>query len=157
MKIFSIEHYENKIEELQKLADIVAYRAGYADGLAEVRKEMYEKFCRLFHVARVAEEEQDDELEEYMAVQILEYAARFNIINEGDVEAVTDEELMERLIKRINNANFESIYYWRKSTEILKRIDAAAKVVIYLQKAKIFKLRAAVAIGKMIFPHNSGR
>ena len=31
MKIFSIEHYEDKLEDLNRMEEIAAYHAGYAD------------------------------------------------------------------------------------------------------------------------------
>lgn len=85
-----------------------------------------------------------------MSCLILEKAAAHGIIKAGEV--ISDEEIVKRLRKRIENAYFESIYYLRKSTEISKRLIAAAKVVAQLQKVKIFKLEAALAIGKMLFP-----
>lgn len=151
MKIFSIEHYEDKIEELERLAEIADYRAGYAAGLAEVREKILKKFHRLYAVMKVAEEAGDNELEAYTGYSIIEMAAKFDVIKEGEVISVDD--VMLRLVKRVNNAYFEAIYYMKKSTEISKRITAAAKVVTQLQKVKIFKLKAALAIGKMFFPH----
>lgn len=150
MKIFSIDHYEDKIEELGRLAEIADYRAGYAAGLAEVREEILEKFHSMYAVMKVAEEEGDGELQAYMGYSIIEMAAKFDVIKEGEVISVDD--VMMRLVKRVSNAYFEAIYYTQKSTEISKRITAAAKVVTQLQKVKIFKLRAALAIGKMLFP-----
>ena len=151
MKIFSIEHYEDKIEKLERLAEIADYRAGYAAGLAEVREKILKKFHSLYYVLAVAEQEQDEELYEYASCRILEMAGAYGIIKEGEVVSVDD--VMLRLVKRVNNAYFEAIYYTKKSTEISKRIAAAAKVVTQLQKVKIFKLKAALAIGKMFFPH----
>ena len=150
MKIFSIDHYEDKIEKLEKMAEIADYRAGYASGLAEVREKILEKFHKMYVVMKMAEEEGDSELEAYMGYSIIEMAAKFDVIKEGEVISVDD--VMLRLVKRVSNAYFEAIYYTKKSTEISKRITAAAKVVTQLQKVKIFKLNAALAIGKMIFP-----
>ncbi|KHI93876.1 hypothetical protein [Escherichia coli] len=151
MKIFSIEHYEDKIEELERLAEIADYRAGYAAGLAEVREKILKKFHSLYYVLAVAEQEQDEELYEYTSCRILEMAGVYGIIKAGEV--ISDEEIAKRLRKRIENAYFEAIYYTKKSTELYKRITAATKVVTQLQKVKIFKLKAALAIGKMFFPH----
>lgn len=151
MKTFNIDYYEAKIENLERLAEIADYRAGYAAGLAEVREKILEKFHSLYAVMKVAEEEGDNELEAYTGYSIIEMAAKFDVIKEGEVISVDD--VMLRLVKRVSNAYFEAIYYTKKSTEISKRIAAAAKVVTQLQKVKIFKLRAALAIGKMLFPH----
>ena len=141
MKIFSIEHYEDKIEELRRLAEIADYRAGYAAGLAEVREKILKKFHSMYAVMKVAEEMGDNELEAYTGYSIIEMAAKFDVIKEGEVISVDD--VMLRLVKRVNNAYFEAIYYTKKSTEISKRIAAAAKVVTQLQKVKIFKLKAS--------------
>lgn len=151
MKIFSIDHYEDKIEELGRLAEIADYRAGYAAGLAEVRENILEKFHSMYTVMKAAEAGEDSELEAYMGYSIIEMAAKFDVIKEGEMISVDD--VMVRLVKRVSNAYFEAIYYTKKSTEISKRITAAAKVVTQLQKVKIFKLKAALAIGKMFFPH----
>ena len=150
MKIFSIEHYEDKLEDLNRMEEIAAYHAGYAHVLAEVREEIFEKFRSLYAVMQEAEALGDQELEAYMGYSIIEMAAKYDVVKEGEVISV--DEVMMRLVKRIKNANFEAIYYMRKSTEISKRIIAAAKVLAQLQKIKIFKLEAALAIGKMLFP-----
>ncbi|HGX5946616.1 TPA: hypothetical protein ACNE4N_004565 [Escherichia coli] len=150
MKIFSIEHYEDKIEKLERQLSVVAHRAEQAHKIAKKQEETLEGFYRLYYVMKVAEQEQDSELEEYMAAVILEYAAKHNIIEAGEV--VTDEEIIERLSKRIGNAYFEATYYLRKETSLYQRLTAAAKVIAQLQKVKIFKLNAALAVGKMLFP-----
>lgn len=150
MKIFSIEHYEDKIEKLESLADVAAYHAGYAEGLAEVREEIFEKFHRMYAVMKEAEALGDQELEAYMGYSIIEMAAKFDVIKEGEVISV--DKVMERLIKRIKNAYFEATYYLRKETQLYNRITDATKVITQLQKVKIFKLNAALAVGKMLFP-----
>lgn len=81
----------------------------------------------------------------------LEKAAVCGIIKAG--EMLSDEEIVKRLRKRVENAYFESIYYLKKEAELYKRITAATKVVTQLNNIKIFKLEAALAIGKMLFPH----
>lgn len=151
MRLFDIQHYEDKIEELGRLAEIADYRAELAGKIAKERGEVFEGFHKLYYVLAVAEQEQDEELYEYMSCRILETAGVYGIIKAGEV--ISDEEIVKRLRKRIENAYFEAIYYTKKSTEISKRITAAAKVVTQLQKVKIFKLKAALAIGKMFFPH----
>lgn len=42
MKIFNIDHYEDKIEELGRRAEIADYRAEYAAGLADLEAELEE-------------------------------------------------------------------------------------------------------------------
>lgn len=150
MKLFNIDYYESKIEDLERLAEVADHRAEVADKIIKEREEMLESFHQLYAVMKIAEAEQDFELEAYMGYSILERAAEYDIIKEGEVVSV--DEIMNKLIKRVSNAYFEAIYYTRKSTETSKRIAAAAKVVTQLQKVKIFKLRAALAIGKMLFP-----
>lgn len=150
MKLFSIEHYENKIEELESLANVVKRHAEQADEIVKKRQGVFASFHSLYYVLAVAEQEQDEELEEYVSYLILEKAAAHGIIKAG--EMISDEEIVKRLSKRIENAYFEAIYYLKKETELYKRITAAAKVVTQLQNIKIFKYEAALAIGRMFFP-----
>ena len=150
MRIFSIEHYENKIEELERLAEVVAYHAELAGEIAKEREKVFASFHSLYYVLAVAEQEQDEELEEYVSCLILEKAAAHGIIKAGEV--ISDEEIVKRLRKRVENAYFEAIYYLKKETSLYNRITAATKVVTQLNNIKIFKLEAAIAIGKMLFP-----
>lgn len=150
MKIFSIEHYKDKIEELERLAEIAAYRAELAGKIAKEREEVFEGFHSLYCVLAVAEQEQDKELYEYMSCRILEMAGVYGIIKAGEV--ISDEEIVKRLRKHVENAYFEAIYYLKKQTSLYDRITAATKVITQLNNIKIFKLKAALAIGKMLFP-----
>lgn len=151
MKIFNIEHYEDKIEKLERLVEVVKHHAELAGKMAKEREGVFASFHSLYYVLAVAEQEQDEELEEYMSCLILEKAGVCGIIKAGEV--ISDEEIVKRLRKRVENAYFESIYYLKKEAELYKRMTAAAKVITQLNNIKIFKLHAALAIGKMFFPH----
>lgn len=152
MKLFDAGYYHNKCEDLEKMVEVVAYREGYADGLAQVWANAYRIAHKVYDAMLVAEQEQDYQLAAEMEHSLLENAVGMGIIAEEEAEEVEVEEVLLRLSNRALGAYFEADYYHKKGEVLGEQLKAAARVAGQLYRLEAYRCRAVRALYRIVFP-----